>query len=194
MTLIPKEQLRQWIKEKNMKSMEDVQSAIKELFADTIQEMLEAELGCAERLSKGTNYPEAWEFYREQLFHQRNKKIPQPALEVHHQELQRDDGFACLRKACSNTAKPIRALTLTKFAFNGVALACILSCDSPLFRRFFALYRTAKRRTAQTNAMCLAKSPVLPPAINLLGQYRLRVKAEVPLVRFKHFDQRYALV
>ncbi|MGG1251020.1 IS256 family transposase [Brevibacillus agri] len=44
MSLIPKEQLRQWIKEKNMKSMEDVQSAIKELFADTIQEMLEAEL------------------------------------------------------------------------------------------------------------------------------------------------------
>lgn len=44
MSLIPKEQLRQWIKEKNMKSMKDVQSAIKELFADTIQEMLEAEL------------------------------------------------------------------------------------------------------------------------------------------------------
>lgn len=44
MGLIPKEQLRQWIQEKNMKSMEDVQSAIKELFADTIQEMLEAEL------------------------------------------------------------------------------------------------------------------------------------------------------
>jgi putative transposase len=44
MSLIPKEQLRQWIKEKNMKSMEDVQSALKELFADTIQEMLKAEL------------------------------------------------------------------------------------------------------------------------------------------------------
>lgn len=44
MSLIPKEQLRQWIKEKNMKSMKDVQSALKELFADTIQEMLEAEL------------------------------------------------------------------------------------------------------------------------------------------------------
>jgi len=65
--------------------------------------------------------------------------------------LQRDDGFACLRKACSNTAK---------------------------------------RRTAQANAMCLAKRPVLPRAINLLLQYRLRVKAEAPLLRFKGFDQR----
>ena len=42
--LMSKEQLKQWIKENNMKSVEDVQSALKELFAETLQEMLEAEL------------------------------------------------------------------------------------------------------------------------------------------------------
>ncbi|QQE76744.1 hypothetical protein KDJ56_20195 [Brevibacillus composti] len=35
-----------------------------------------------------------------------DKKIPQPALEVHHQELKCDDGFARFHKACSNTVKP----------------------------------------------------------------------------------------
>ncbi|TRY22535.1 IS256 family transposase, partial [Brevibacillus sp. LEMMJ03] len=44
MSLMSKEQLKQWIKEKNMQSVEDVQSALKELFAETLQEMLEAEL------------------------------------------------------------------------------------------------------------------------------------------------------
>ncbi|TKI54935.1 IS256 family transposase [Brevibacillus antibioticus] len=34
----------QWIKEKDMKSVGDVQSALKELFAETIQEMLEGEI------------------------------------------------------------------------------------------------------------------------------------------------------
>ncbi|CAM5786316.1 IS256 family transposase [Brevibacillus borstelensis] len=42
--MISKEQIKQWIKEKNMKSVDDVQSALKDLFADTIQEMLEAEI------------------------------------------------------------------------------------------------------------------------------------------------------
>ncbi len=44
MSLMSKEQLKQWIKEKNMQSVEDVQAALKELFAETLQEMLEAEL------------------------------------------------------------------------------------------------------------------------------------------------------
>jgi putative transposase len=44
MSLMSKEQLKQWIKEKNMKSVDDIQSALKELFAETLQEMLEAEL------------------------------------------------------------------------------------------------------------------------------------------------------
>ncbi|RNB76712.1 IS256 family transposase [Brevibacillus fluminis] len=44
MSLMSKEQLKQWIKEKNMKSVDDVQSALKDLFSETIQEMLEAEL------------------------------------------------------------------------------------------------------------------------------------------------------
>lgn len=42
--LMSKEQLKQWIKENNMKSVEDVQSALKDLFAETLKEMLEAEL------------------------------------------------------------------------------------------------------------------------------------------------------
>jgi putative transposase len=41
--MMSKEQIKQWIKEKNMKSVDDVQSALKSLFADTIQETLEAE-------------------------------------------------------------------------------------------------------------------------------------------------------
>ncbi|WP_421617884.1 IS256 family transposase [Brevibacillus sp. TJ4] len=44
MSLMSKEQLKQWIKEKNMQSVDDVQLALKELFAETLQEMLEAEL------------------------------------------------------------------------------------------------------------------------------------------------------
>ena len=42
--MMSKEQIKQWIKEKNMKSVDDVQSALKDLFADTIQEILEAEI------------------------------------------------------------------------------------------------------------------------------------------------------
>ncbi len=42
--MMSKEQIKQWIKEKNIKSVDDVQSALKDLFADTIQEMLEAEI------------------------------------------------------------------------------------------------------------------------------------------------------
>ena len=42
--MMSKEQIKQWIKEKNMKSVDDVQSALKDFFAETIQEMLEAEM------------------------------------------------------------------------------------------------------------------------------------------------------
>lgn len=44
MAFMDKKQLRQFIKENNLKSAMDVQNALKELFADTLQEMLEAEL------------------------------------------------------------------------------------------------------------------------------------------------------
>nr|WP_185923385.1 hypothetical protein [Lysinibacillus sp. SDF0063] len=51
-----KEQIKQWIKEKNMKSVDAVKSALKELFAETIQEMLEGEiestLGYAKHVAK----------------------------------------------------------------------------------------------------------------------------------------------
>lgn len=39
-----KAQIREFIKENNLKTADDVQNALKDLFADTIQEMLEAEL------------------------------------------------------------------------------------------------------------------------------------------------------
>ncbi|GED59434.1 hypothetical protein BFO01nite_35660 [Brevibacillus formosus] len=42
--MMSKEQIKQWIKEKNMQSVDDVQSALKDLFAETIQEMLEVEM------------------------------------------------------------------------------------------------------------------------------------------------------
>ncbi|QHZ54490.1 IS256 family transposase [Brevibacillus sp. NSP2.1] len=44
MGLIPKDQLRQLIKEHNLQTMGDVQKALKDIFAETLQEMLEAEL------------------------------------------------------------------------------------------------------------------------------------------------------
>lgn len=44
MAKVSKEQLRQFIKENNLKSTEDVQAALRDLFASTMQEMLEAEL------------------------------------------------------------------------------------------------------------------------------------------------------
>ncbi|WP_438449313.1 transposase, partial [Gorillibacterium sp. sgz5001074] len=39
-----KEQVKAFVKENNLKTMGDVQSALKELFAETLQSMLEAEL------------------------------------------------------------------------------------------------------------------------------------------------------
>ncbi len=41
---VPKETLKQLIKENNLKTMADVQNTLKELFAETIQEMLNAEI------------------------------------------------------------------------------------------------------------------------------------------------------
>ncbi|RNB45790.1 (2Fe-2S)-binding protein, partial [Brevibacillus agri] len=37
MGLIPKDQLRQLIKEHNLQTMEDVQKALKDIFAETLQ-------------------------------------------------------------------------------------------------------------------------------------------------------------
>ena len=44
MAKVSKEHLRQFIKENNLKSAEDVQAAVRDLFASTMQEILEAEL------------------------------------------------------------------------------------------------------------------------------------------------------
>ena len=42
--LMPREILKQFIKESNLKTAEDAKDLVKELFADTIQELLEAEM------------------------------------------------------------------------------------------------------------------------------------------------------
>jgi transposase-like protein len=42
--LVPRELLKQFIKENNLKTAEDAHNLVKELFADTIQELLEAEM------------------------------------------------------------------------------------------------------------------------------------------------------
>ncbi len=42
--LVPRELLKQFIKENNLKTAEDAQNLVKDLFADTIQELLEAEM------------------------------------------------------------------------------------------------------------------------------------------------------
>jgi transposase-like protein len=39
-----KDQVKAFIRDNNLKTMDDVQSALKELFAETLQSMLEAEL------------------------------------------------------------------------------------------------------------------------------------------------------
>lgn len=43
-TRFSKDQVKAFVKDNNLKTMEDVQSALKELFAETLQSMLEAEL------------------------------------------------------------------------------------------------------------------------------------------------------
>jgi len=42
--VVPKEVLREFIKENNLQTAEDVQNALKDVFSDTLQEMLEAEM------------------------------------------------------------------------------------------------------------------------------------------------------
>lgn len=44
MGLLSKEQIRELIKEKKLVTAQDVQDMLKEMFADTLQEMLEAEV------------------------------------------------------------------------------------------------------------------------------------------------------
>ena len=44
MELVSKQQIRKYIKEGNLKDLQDVQSMVKDLFASAMQEMLEAEL------------------------------------------------------------------------------------------------------------------------------------------------------
>lgn len=44
MTIFGKDQIRQLIKENNLKNAKDIQNMLKEMFGETLQEMLEAEL------------------------------------------------------------------------------------------------------------------------------------------------------
>ena len=58
MGLLTKEQLRELIREKNLVTAEDVHNMLKEMFADTLQEMLEAELDTELGYPKNGSKPE----------------------------------------------------------------------------------------------------------------------------------------
>lgn len=58
MGLLSKEQIRELIKEKQLVTAQDVQDMLKEMFADTLQEMLEAELDTELGYPKNGNSPE----------------------------------------------------------------------------------------------------------------------------------------
>ena len=58
MGLLSKEQIRELIKEKNLVTAADVQDMLKEMFADTLQEMLEAELDTELGYPKNGSSPE----------------------------------------------------------------------------------------------------------------------------------------
>lgn len=58
MGLLSKEQLRELIKEKHLVTADDVQNMLKEMFADTLQEMLEAELDTELGYPKNGSKPE----------------------------------------------------------------------------------------------------------------------------------------
>jgi hypothetical protein len=46
MSILTKDQIRELIKEHNIKDVNDIQTMLKSVFGDTIQEMLEAERVC----------------------------------------------------------------------------------------------------------------------------------------------------
>ena len=56
--LLTKEQIRELIKEKNLVTADDVQNMLKEMFSDTLQEMLEAELDTELGYPKNGTIPE----------------------------------------------------------------------------------------------------------------------------------------
>ena len=59
MGLLSKEQLRELIKEKHLVTADDVQNMLKEMFAETLQEMLEGELDTELGYPKNGSKPEA---------------------------------------------------------------------------------------------------------------------------------------
>ena len=58
MSLLTKEQLRELIREKNLVTVQDVHGMLKEMFSDTLQEMLEAELDTELGYPKNGSKPE----------------------------------------------------------------------------------------------------------------------------------------
>jgi len=141
----------------------------------------------------GVNGLKIWRTESKQSSDEQDKKIPQSALEVHHQQLQGNYGFARARKACTNKAKPIFARprqTCLRWRFVYLRLALPVAVVPPLLR----LAPVAKRRFAQANAVRLAICPILPGVVNLVGDHSFRVAAEALLVRFQRFNQGHAFV
>lgn len=59
MSILTKEQLRELIREKNLITADDVQKMLKEMFSETLQEMLEGELDTELGYPKNRVKPEA---------------------------------------------------------------------------------------------------------------------------------------
>lgn len=57
MGLLSKEQLRALIKERNMKTTDDISTMLKDLFSETLQEMMEAELDTTLGFEKNGSAP-----------------------------------------------------------------------------------------------------------------------------------------
>ena len=73
MGLLTKEQIRELIKERNMKTTEDISLMFKDLFGETLQEMMEAELDTT--LGYGKNEPSEKQTKNRRNGHSKNTVI-----------------------------------------------------------------------------------------------------------------------
>ena len=103
----------------------------------------------------GVNGQKIWRTESKQSSDEQDKKIPQSALEVHHQQLQGNYGFARARKACSNKAKPIFARprqTCLRWRFVYLRLALPVAVVPPLLR--LAPVGQAQVRSSECRSPC----------------------------------------
>src|SRR5690606_11077574 len=118
-----------------------------------------------------------------------DKKKPQAAFQVHHEELQGNDGPARLLEARPDSIQSIFSFSFSEFSFDCIALARIQLCDLFPFCRVSLLRRPAERRSAEPNAALFAIRSVLTIPVDLIGQNLLWVHPEAFLIRLYRFDQ-----